>query len=148
MAAALHPGDGRGRQGQELLNLVATAAVHRDEPAAGKYTGAPLDGCLRLQHGRGDLPGAGGQSGRRCRLRAAQDRFREKVDEWIPIILAAQTEDGYIHSFQSVNGHPRYSNIAWHEFYVMGYFLEMGVAHYRMTDGKDRRLYDAAVRCG
>ena len=30
----------------------------------------------------------------------------------------------------------------------MGYFLEMGVAHYRMTGGKDRRLYDAAVRCG
>jgi DUF1680 family protein len=30
----------------------------------------------------------------------------------------------------------------------MGYFLEMGVAHYRMTAGKDRRLYDAAVKCG
>ena len=56
--------------------------------------------------------------------------------------------DGYIHSFHVLNQHPRYSNVGWHEFYVMGYFLEMGVAHYRMTGGKDRRLYDAAVRCG
>jgi DUF1680 family protein len=29
----------------------------------------------------------------------------------------------------------------------MGYFLEMSVAHYRMTGGKDRRLYEAAVKC-
>ena len=29
----------------------------------------------------------------------------------------------------------------------MGYFLEMGVAHYKLTGGKDRRLYEAAVRC-
>jgi DUF1680 family protein len=29
----------------------------------------------------------------------------------------------------------------------MGYFLEMGVAHYRMTAGKDRRLYEAAIKC-
>jgi DUF1680 family protein len=34
-----------------------------------------------------------------------------------------------------------------HEFYVMGYFLEMGVAHYQMTGGKDRRLYEAAIKC-
>ena len=69
------------------------------------------------------------------------------MNEWIPIILAAQCDDGYIHSFHVVNEYPRYRNVAWHEFYVQGYFLEMGVAHYRVTGGGDRRLYDAAVRC-
>ncbi len=29
----------------------------------------------------------------------------------------------------------------------MGYFIEMGVAHFRMTKGRDRRLFDAAIRC-
>ena len=80
-------------------------------------------------------------------LAQAQAALRAKVEEWIPIILAAQLPDGYIHSFHTVNGHPHFSNIGWHEFYVMGYFLEMGVAHYRITGGKDRRLYEAAVRC-
>ena len=80
-------------------------------------------------------------------LTKAQAFLRGKVEEWIPIILAAQNQDGYIHSFHVLNSKPRFTAIGDHEFYVMGYFLEMGVAHYRMSGGRDRRLYDAASRC-
>ncbi len=135
-----------GGAGQELLNLVYTAKAIRGEPH-GKYTGAPWSdayvyntieaACLALAvDAEGD-----------AELARAQAALRAKIEEWIPIILAAQLPDGYIHSFHTVNGHPHFSNIGWHEFYVMGYFLEMGVAHYQITGGKDRRLYDAAVRC-
>jgi hypothetical protein len=132
--------------GKELMNLVYTAKVIRGE-AQGKYTGAPWSDayvyntmeaiCLALAvDPEGD-----------AELAKAQAALRAKVEEWIPIILAAQLPDGYIHSFHTVNGHPHFNNIGWHEFYVMGYFLEMGVAHYRITGGKDRRLYAAAIRC-
>ena len=60
---------------------------------------------------------------------------------------AAQTDDGYIHTFQTVNKQKRYTIMRLHEFYVQGYLLEAGVAHYRMTGGKNRRLYDAALKC-
>ena len=33
-----------------------------------------------------------------------------------------------------------------HEGYVAGYFLEAAISHYLMTDGQDRRLYDAAKK--
>ncbi|MHB8866994.1 MAG: glycoside hydrolase family 127 protein [Pirellulaceae bacterium] len=135
-----------GGAGQELLNLVHTAKVIRGE-SHGEYTGAPWSDayvyntmesiCLALAI---DPDGD-------AELAQVQSDLRAKMKEWIPIILAAQLPSGYIHSFHTVNGHPHFSNIAWHEFYVMGYFLEMGVAHYRITGGEDRRLYDAAVRC-
>lgn len=135
-----------GGAGQELLNLVHTAEAIRGEPR-GTYTGTPWSDayvyntveaiCLALAvDPRGD-----------AELARAQAALRAKVEEWIPIILGAQLPDGYIHSFHTLNGHPRYSNIAWHEFYVMGYFIEMGVAHHRIAGGKDRRLYEAAVKC-
>ena len=137
----------KGGRGQELLNLVATGRKLRGEPAEGRYTGAPWSDayvyntveavCMALAVAPGDD----------AELARAQDRLRTKLEEWIPIILAAQADDGYIHSFHVVNGHPRYSNIDWHEFYVMGYFLEMGAAHFEVTGGKDRRLFDAAMRC-
>jgi DUF1680 family protein len=135
-----------GGEGQELLNLVHTAKVLRGEPA-GKFTGTPWADayvyntieaiCLALA-----VDAEGDQE-----LADAQAFLRKKLDEWIPIVLAAQMDDGYIHSFHTVNGYERYKNINAHEFYVQGYFLEAGVAHYRITGGKDRRLYDAARRC-
>ena len=134
-----------GGAGQELLNLVYTAQVIRGKPH-GKYTGTPWSDayvyntleaiCLALAvDPQGD-----------AELAQAQAMLRAKVEEWIPIILAAQLPSGYIHSFHTLNGHPHFSNIGWHEFYVMGYFLEMGVAHYKITGGQDRRLYEAAIR--
>ncbi len=135
-----------GGEGQELLNLVNTAKVLRGE-ATGKFTGAPWSdayiyntieaACLALAiDPEGDTE-----------LAAAQAFLRKKLDEWIPIVLAAQTEDGYIHSYHIVNKFDRYTNINAHEFYVQGYFLEAGVAHWLATGGKDHRLYDAARRC-
>lgn len=83
----------------------------------------------------------------------AQAAFRHKLDEWIPILLAAQEPDGYLQTRFTL-GTPREANAGrpanrWtlkgeHEGYVAGYFLEAAVAHYLATDGKDRRLYDAA----
>ena len=135
-----------GGEGQELLNLIATGQALRGEPV-GKYRGAPWSDayiyntveaiCLALEvDPDGDKE-----------LAAAQAALRAKVEEWIPVILAAQGPDGYIHSFHTLKKRPRFTAIGDHEFYVMGYFLEMGLAHYRMTGGKDRRLYGAALKC-
>lgn len=135
-----------GGRGQELLNLVHTAKALKGEPH-GKFTGAPWSDayvyntvesiCLALA-----IDSAGDPE-----LAKAQAFLRKKLEEWIPIILAAQMEDGYIHSFHIVNQRPRYTRNGDHEFYVQGYFLEMGVAHYLVTGGKDRRLFDAARKC-
>ena len=135
-----------GGEGQELVNLIETGKAMRGEPL-GQYRGAPWSDayiyntveaiCLALEVD----PGGDKE------LTAAQDALRAKVEEWIPIILAAQGPDGYIHSFHTLKKRPRFTAIGDHEFYVMGYFLEMGLAHYRMTGGKDRHLYGAALKC-
>lgn len=136
----------QGGEGQELLNLIDTGKALRGEPRAA-FRGAPWSDayiyntveaiCLALEvDPEGD-----------AELAKAQAALRAKVEEWIPIILAAQDKDGYIHSFHVLKNNPHFTAIHDHEFYVMGYFLEMGIAHYRMTGGKDRRLYDAAVKC-
>jgi uncharacterized protein len=86
-------------------------------------------------------------------IKNAQDAFRKKLDEWIPIILSAQEPDGYLQTrftlgtAREINGGrtaPRWTLKSEHEGYVAGYFLEAAIAHYLATDGKDRRLYDAA----
>lgn len=137
----------KGGRGQELLNLVAAGKVLRGEDNDWKFTGAIWSDayiynvmeaiCMALAVSpAGDVELAG-----------AQTQLRAKMEEWIPIILAAQDKDGYIHSYHVLKGHPRFTRDGDHEFYVMGYFIEMGVAHHRLTGGKDRRLYDAAIRC-
>lgn len=135
-----------GGKGQELLNLVETGKALRGQPH-GAFRGLPWSDayvyntveaiCLALEV---DPDGD-------AELAEAQSFLRSKVEEWIPIMLAAQDKDGYIHSFHVLKARPRFTAIADHEFYVMGYFIEMGVAHYRMSGGRDRRLYDAALKC-
>jgi len=138
----------KGGRGQEYVNLEALARVQRGGQADWQYTGLPWSDayvyntveavCLALAiRPEGD-----------AELARAQSGLRAKLEEWIPTILAAQSADGYIHTFHTLRQQPRYTKVGDHEFYVMGYFLEMGVAHYRMTGGQDRRLYDAAVKCG
>jgi DUF1680 family protein len=88
----------------------------------------------------------------------AQDRMRETLDRWIPIILAAQEPDGYMQTAFTL---PRVSNrggqqtpgpfLHWtrradHEGYCAGYFLESAIVHFSMTGKKDARLYDAAKK--
>ncbi len=137
----------QGGRGQELLNLIATGKVNRGEAADWKYTGAPWSDAYVYNTVEAVCMVLAVDPAGDAELAKAQEFLRGKVGEWIPIIQAAQAKDGYIHSFHVLNGHPRYSNIGWHEFYVMGYFIEMGVAHYRLTGGKDRRLYDLVVKC-
>jgi len=139
-----------GGEGQELLNLVNAAKALKGEPH-GEYIGRLdlHDGavyntiesiCLAL------AVDAGGDAD----LAKAQSFLRAKLDEWIPIVLAAQVEDGYIDSYHILKKIPRYRDRdapGSSQFYVQAYFIEMGVAHYRITGGADRRLYDAARLC-
>lgn len=85
----------------------------------------------------------------------AQAAMLDTLEEWIPIVLAAQEPDGYFqtrytlgYEWEQGKDIPRWSAEyrTQHEGYVAGYFIEAAIAHYRMTEGKDRRLYDAAIR--
>ena len=80
-------------------------------------------------------------------LADAQEYLRQKLDEWIPIVLSAQEEDGYIHTLHTLYDKPRWTVRRNHEGYVMGYFIEAALAHYEMTGMTDTRMYDAAVKC-
>jgi DUF1680 family protein len=85
----------------------------------------------------------------------AQQKMRDTLDNWIPIILAAQEPDGYLQTRFTLgaagdNGSPARH---WdprtrgeHEGYVAGYFIESAINHYTMTGGRDKRLYDAAKK--
>lgn len=82
----------------------------------------------------------------------AQDKMKETLEEWIPIVLAAQEPDGYIQTAYTLRDTTRWRG-RWeprtrgnHEGYVAGYFIESAINHYTLTDGTDRRLYDAARR--
>ena len=78
----------------------------------------------------------------------AQKAMKATLEDWIPKVLAGQEPDGYIQTFFTLGGHPHWSPRfrGAHEGYVAGYFLEAGVAHYVLTDGKDTRLYNAAKK--
>ena len=77
---------------------------------------------------------------------SAQNAMRIKLEEWLPIILSAQEPDGYIQTWTTLGGSPRWSDRLAHEGYVAGYFLEAAIAHYRMTDKTDATFYNAAKR--
>ncbi len=76
----------------------------------------------------------------------AQKAMRAKLEDWIPKILSAQEPDGYLQTYYTLTGQPRWSNKANHEGYVAGYFIEAAIAHYAATDKKDDRLYQAAKK--
>ena len=85
-------------------------------------------------------------------IMAAQDRMRKTLDKWIPIILSAQEPDGYLQTAFTLRDTARWKE-RWspatrgnHEGYVSGYFLESAINHYTLTEGKDKRLYDAAKK--
>ncbi|HEX6966310.1 MAG TPA: beta-L-arabinofuranosidase domain-containing protein [Gemmatimonadaceae bacterium] len=88
---------------------------------------------------------------------AAQNRLRETLERWIPIILAAQEPDGYMQTAFTLPRIGRGGKIDpgpfehWtrrgdHEGYTGGYFLESAIVHYSMTGLKDARLYNAAKK--
>ncbi len=82
----------------------------------------------------------------------AQETMRATLEDWIPKILAAQESDGYLQTAYTLADRNRWPerwgvrNRGDHEGYVAGYFLESAINHYTLTEGKDKRLYDAAKR--
>ena len=124
------------------------APAHIDYPFSNAWVLNTLEAaCLAQQLEPGDD----------TELAAAQKSLREVVDRWIPIVLSAQQPDGYFQTrFTLGSAREKKDGVApvrWserlrteHEGYVAGYFLEAAIAHYRMTGGRDRRLYDAARR--
>jgi DUF1680 family protein len=83
---------------------------------------------------------------------AAQNKMKATLDRWIPIILAAQEPDGYLQTAYTLRDtskwHERWSpeNRGNHEGYTAGYFIESAINHYTLTEGQDRRLYNAAKK--
>ncbi len=84
----------------------------------------------------------------------AQEKMKATLDDWIPKILAAQEPDGYMQTRYTL-GSPgdRGPVERWsprlrseHEGYVAGYFIESAINHYTLTNGTDKRLYDAAKK--
>jgi hypothetical protein len=84
---------------------------------------------------------------------AAQRDVQAVLDKWIPVILAAQEKDGYLQTRFTLGMKNEQAHLPsrWtlrndHEGYVAGYFMDAAIAHYQLTGGRDRRLYDAALR--
>ena len=135
----------KGGEGEELMNLVATGDKLRGEKPRRSFKGCKWSDAypyniveaasLALELDPGDDED----------LKAGQEFLRRKIEEWIPIILSAQEPSGYIDSYTALRNVPHFERMADHEFYVMGYFIEMGIAHHRATG--ERRLFDAAIKC-
>jgi uncharacterized protein len=96
-------------------------------------------------------------------IAAAQKTLREALEDWIPKILAAQHQDGYLQTAFTLrdmapqSGVPAAGRGPWtarwsvparanHEGYVAGYFIESAINHFILTEGKDLRLYNAAKK--
>jgi hypothetical protein len=83
---------------------------------------------------------------------ASQDKMKTTLEKWIPIILGAQEPDGYLQTAFTLRDTTRWKerwsvrNRGDHEGYVSGYFIESAINHYTLTNGKDKRLYDAAKK--
>jgi DUF1680 family protein len=86
---------------------------------------------------------------------ASQQHLQATLDQWIPLILSAQEPDGYLQTRftlgtdrENKTGHfpAHWTMRGEHEGYTAGYFIESAIADYLLTDGKDRRMYEAAKR--
>jgi DUF1680 family protein len=128
-----------------INNIVEAGKKLKGEPA-GKHRGYVFSNAYVLNTLEAMccalLVDAGGDTA----LVRAQREIRAKIDEWIPIILAAQEPDGYFQTSFTLSGKPHWTRREDHEGYVAGYFLEAAIAHYYATGGKDRRLYTAAKK--
>jgi DUF1680 family protein len=78
--------------------------------------------------------------------------MKATLEDWIPKILAAQEPDGYLQTAYTLADRNRWAerwsvrNRGDHEGYVAGYFIESAINHYTLTNGTDKRLYDAAKK--
>ena len=82
--------------------------------------------CIQLQHGD-------------------DEELRRLIDGFVPLILAAQEEDGYLMTKYQVEGTQRWTRLDHgHELYCHGHLFQAAIAHRRATG--ETRLLDAAVR--
>jgi hypothetical protein len=70
--------------------------------------------------------------------------LKQRIDEGIELIRAAQEKDGYVGTQTRAREKPRYEDPREHEVYTMGHLITAAVIHRRMT-GEDT-LYEIAVR--
>lgn len=126
-----------GGEGEEMLNFRPTGKFKGCKWADAYPYNVAESICLALEID----PGADAD------WRAAQENLRATLERWIPQFLSVQEPSGYIDNFTRLNKLPHFTRDGDHEFYVMGYFIELGIAHFHMTAGRDRRLLDAAIRC-
>ncbi len=139
----------KARQGPGGLdNFIEAGKKLRGEPAA-RHLGYPFSNAYTYNTLEAMCEAMMFDPQRDQDIIKAQADLRAVIDRWIPIILAAQEPDGYIQTRFTLNGGNHWSPATRgeHEGYVMGYFLESAIAHYNMTQGRDRRLYDAARKC-
>jgi uncharacterized protein len=70
-----------------------------------------------------------------------------RLDELIPLLSAAQEEDGYLNSYYSLERRgERWTNfLHGHELYCLGHLIQAAVAHFRATGGR-RDLLEVALR--
>lgn len=67
-----------------------------------------------------------------------------ELDDVVPLVLAAQADDGYLNT--NFDGDQRFAHLDWsHQLYCLGHFIQAAVARKR-AQGRDD-LLDAAVRC-
>lgn len=84
----------------------------------------------------------------------AQEKMKATLEDWIPKILAAQEPDGYLQTRYTLGTRGERGPLEhWsprmrgeHEGYVAGYFIESAINHYTLTNGTDKRLYNAAKK--
>lgn len=71
--------------------------------------------------------------------------LRERVDEVVDLIAAAQESDGYLNTyFQLVEPDLKWTNLhALHELYCAGHLIEAAIAHHEATD--ETKLLDVAT---
>lgn len=78
----------------------------------------------------------------------AQKAISDKLEEWIPYYVDAQEESGYFDTYYILKENEiRFSDVSMHELYCMGHFIEAAIAHYELTEGKDYRLIEVAIKC-
>ncbi len=78
-------------------------------------------------------------------IRQSNPGLLQSVDEIIQDISKAQTEDGYLNTFFTINNMPKWEDLAWgHELYTAGHLIQAAIAHKRFT-GQDS-LFNAAKK--
>lgn len=72
-------------------------------------------------------------------------KLENLADKAIDLIAAAQCGDGYLNTYYTITGKPRWSNLfEGHELYTAGHMIEAAVAYYEST-GK-RKLLEVVCR--